>query len=456
MASEADLSSLQRPTGVRWLIFTLACTTSWMLYVHRYAWGVIKPEIRKEYGLSADELGWLDFAFQPTYGLFQVPGGLAGDLWGTHLILSGSIIGWSLAVGCLALAYGVWGFVGVRLFLGATQAAAYPMLTKVTRDWFPLRMRTSVQGVVIALGRLGGGCASLIVATLLMGMLQLDWRNAMLVLALPGILLGLAFWICFRDRPREHPWANQAECEVIEEGELQVAPGAKVQLHLSGWNGLHAGLLLLGSFTSTFADQFYVFWVPSFLRERGMPTAEMGMYAMLPLLGGTFGAPLGGFLNDYFIRLTGNRRWSRSGIAICGKGMAAWLTFLIIFIADPRWGAVMLFAVKLVGDWSLASQWGAITDMGGRGAGTLFGAVNTAGTVGAALASLAMGYTMAYSGWKGLFGLLAAVYLLTAIVWAFIDCSRRLVVEMPATPTPDDAIPTQEDRLRPRSSESES
>ena len=31
----------ERPTQVRWLIFALACATSWLLYLHRYAWGVI-------------------------------------------------------------------------------------------------------------------------------------------------------------------------------------------------------------------------------------------------------------------------------------------------------------------------------------------------------------------------------------------------------------------------------
>lgn len=422
----------EKPTRVRWLIFVLACAASWLLYVHRYAWGVIKPEIKKEYNLTDQELGRLDFVFQPTYGLFQVPGGLAGDVWGTQLILVGSILSWSLAIAGLGLAYGVWGFVAARASLGATQAAAYPLLTKVSRNWFPLRVRTSVQGMIIAMGRLGGGCASLIIATLLMGLLHQDWRQAMITLAIPGVLLGLAFWFWFRDNPAEHPGVNEAECRLIEEGETRGPPGAKARLALGGWNGWHAVLLLLAGFFSTFADQFFVFWVPSYFRDHGLSTGEMGLYAMLPLLGGTLGAPVGGFLNDYVLRLTGNRRWTRSGLAFFGKGTAAGLTLLMVVLEEPRLGGLVLFMVKFFGDWSLASQWGAITDMGGRGAGTLFGAVNTAGTVGAALATLAMGDTLHHAGWDGLFLLLASVLLATALVWAFIDCTRQLVVEEPA------------------------
>src|SRR5262249_12586391 len=54
-------SSSPRPTRVRWLIFVLLCAASWLLYLHRYTWGVIKPALRAENpGLTDTEVGWLD------------------------------------------------------------------------------------------------------------------------------------------------------------------------------------------------------------------------------------------------------------------------------------------------------------------------------------------------------------------------------------------------------------
>ena len=41
-----DTPPAERPTRVRWLIFGLACAVSWLLYLHRYAWGVIRPAIK--------------------------------------------------------------------------------------------------------------------------------------------------------------------------------------------------------------------------------------------------------------------------------------------------------------------------------------------------------------------------------------------------------------------------
>jgi hypothetical protein len=87
---------------------------------------------------------------------------------------------------------------------------------------------------------------------------------------------------------------------------------------------------------------------------------------------------------------------------------------------------VVLLACKFFGDWSLPTQWGAITDVGGPSAATLFGVVNTAGSLAAFAAGPAMGYLKQGCGWDVLFGVVAGVYVLAALCWLFIDSSRRL------------------------------
>src|SRR5436190_1396459 len=131
--------SIEQPTNVRWLIFGLACGTSWLLYVHRYSWGVIKKAIKSEYvDLTDVHLGWIDSGF--------------------------------------------------------------------------------------------GACSGLIVATLLMGYLALSWRTSLFVLAGFGVGFALAFWWLFRNRPDEHPWANAAEQQVVEEGIPLPPPGSRPRL----------------------------------------------------------------------------------------------------------------------------------------------------------------------------------------------------------------------------------
>ncbi|MBL8825793.1 MAG: hypothetical protein JNM18_02325 [Planctomycetaceae bacterium] len=37
-----------RPTNIRWIVFGLASSTSWLLYLHRYAFALIKPKLVEE------------------------------------------------------------------------------------------------------------------------------------------------------------------------------------------------------------------------------------------------------------------------------------------------------------------------------------------------------------------------------------------------------------------------
>ncbi len=201
-----------RPTRIRWLVLVLACLTSWLLYLHRYSWGVIKSEVKSEFRFSDTQLGWLDSAFNLSYALFQVPGGLLGDLLGPAIVLPVIIFAWSGCVAGTAMVGQSWSFAGVRALFGLTQAGAYSNLSKVTRSWFPSSVRTTAQGLIGSFsGRAGGASAALVVGSLLLGWLQMDWRAAMFWLAFLGICFAMVFRLLFRDSPASHPWANPAE-----------------------------------------------------------------------------------------------------------------------------------------------------------------------------------------------------------------------------------------------------
>jgi len=427
-----EAPDISRPTEVRWLIFFLACGTSALLYLHRYSWGVIKPDIKKEYPHLTDiQLGWLDSAFNATYAIGQVPVGAASDLLGPRAILAGSVWLWTLMVAATALVHGFWLLAAVRGIFGLAQAGTYPILGQLTRYWFPRQIRTGAQGTIAATGRLGAAAASLVIATFLMGWLGLSWRSALLVLTLPGLILGVAVWFLVRLSPREHPWANTAEQRLVADLEPPSVGSSTDPIRVQ-WTPAALttfGMLLLYSFVSTFADMLYVFWIPSFLVEgRHLDKAQMGFFATLPLLGGAAGGVAGGLLNDTLYRWTGNRRWSRSGVAFTGKFLASTLMAGSLLIADGRLAMVVLLGCKFFGDWSQPTQWGTLTDIGGRASATIFGVANTVGNVGAFVAGPVLGYWKQQYGWEGLFLAVALLYLGAALCWLFIDCTRKLVV----------------------------
>jgi ACS family glucarate transporter-like MFS transporter len=356
---------------------------------------------------------------------------LAGDLWGARTVLSVLILVWSLTVAGLAGAPGLGGMAAVLGLFGLAQAGTYPSLSQVTRRWFPVSVRTSVQGAVASLsGRAGGACASLLVASLLMGVLHLPWRGALLVTGAAGVALALAFWLLFRNSPGEHFWANQAEQRLVDGGGAPAAAGARPRLALDRAGAWSLGALLLYAFASTFADQLYVNWIPLFLKEgKGLSTVQMGVFASLPLGGGALGGTAGGFLNDLLIHASGSRRWGRSAVAFTGKLLAGVLIAASLAVPDGRGVMVVLLGCKFFGDWSLATQWGTITDVGGRASGTVFGVVNMVGGLAAFVAGPVLGHLKEAHGWEGLFLGVAGAYVVAAACWLVIDCTRRLVSE---------------------------
>lgn len=428
-----------RPTNVRRRIFALACATSWLLYLHRYTFSLIKPKLVEEWSLGSDELGLLDSGFSFCYTAFQVPLGFAADSLGVHLVLSGMIVVWSVGLGLHAWATTTAGLWWARGLLGAGQSAVFAALNRISRQWFAPSVRTTLQGfVAVTAGRIGGMSANLLFGSLLLGVLVMPWRSATYLFAVLGLAHAAAFIVMFRNTPREHPRVNDAEATLIAGDDVgaarstTVAPRITVRQLLSGLTPRGTANLVavnVQTILSTFADNIYSSWIPLFLYEvHGLNDTERGFYSALPLLGGAAAGVIGGMLNDWFIRRTGNRRWSRNGVAMVGKGAAAVLLFTALLWYDrPQVFCIFLFFVKLFGDWSLATTWGVVTDIGGRATATVFAFNNSVAGVALIGAPALFGYLAKHYGWHSVFIIVAVTYALCAASWLAINCTIPLL-----------------------------
>jgi hypothetical protein len=243
--------------------------------------------------------------------------------------------------------------------------------------------------------------------------------------------------LLFRNRPREHPWANAAEADLVTAGDPEAAHATGSRLR---WGSLAvsstAGFLFLRAFFSNVADPLFVYWVPTYLRgSQGLHPGTAGWLAALPLLGGAAGGMASGALQSFLIVRTGSRRWARRAAAMAGKLTAAGLMLATLFLADPVAVGFLFLAVKFFGDMEQPAEWGTISDVGGRSAATLFGCVNTVGALGGIAGSAVIGHVLGHfsvagrptpEGWSAVFILVALVYTAAAACWPFIDCERPL------------------------------
>ena len=145
--------------------------------------------------------------------------------------------------------------------------------------------------------------------------------------------------------------------------------------------------------------------------------------AGLPLFFGGIGSLLCGVISFHLARWTGSVAKTRRAMAIVGFVGASILLFMSSLPKDPIWAALLMGLASFAGDLTLPGSWGTCMDVGQEYAGTLSGSMNMMGNLGGSLAPLSIPYILAATNnnWAMSFYVGAAVYLIGAVCWLFLD-----------------------------------
>jgi MFS transporter, ACS family, aldohexuronate transporter len=89
----------------RWWIAGTLCLSTILNYVNRQTFSVLAPELAKTFHFSHSDLSSIFGAFQLSYALTWLVGGLALDLTGTRVGLAVAVVWWS--VGSMATSFAI-------------------------------------------------------------------------------------------------------------------------------------------------------------------------------------------------------------------------------------------------------------------------------------------------------------------------------------------------------------
>ncbi len=403
---------------MRWAVLAALFLFSVTTQLDRVCISAAAPDMRGELGLSHLEMAWVFAAFAAAYGIFEILMGWLGDRFGPRRVLTHLVVWWSVLTVLTGVVSRYGWLLVVRGVLGALQAGAYPNATCVIRRWFPTDERGRAQGVVWMAASLGGGLTPFIVQSILK---HYDWRACFYLFGVIGVIWAVAWYGWFRDNPADKKGVNAAELE-------RIGPPAAAAPHANLLPLFYSpnmwSIIAMYSITVT-GSYLYIFWLPSYLVEsKGLE--DFAPYVAKRFLISALCNYVGGHTVDLLVKRIGLTA-ARRGVGL-GSGIVSAACILIALSVEDVMSALILLTLGYSAiQFALPNSWAVCLDVGRDYVGSVSGLMNTAGQIGGAIASAAIGW--AIYGWDlPLYGV-AAAYLIGSLFWLGIDPRKPVMPE---------------------------
>ncbi|HEX6087788.1 MAG TPA: MFS transporter, partial [Thermoanaerobaculia bacterium] len=188
-----------------WYALGLLTAVYVLNFLDRQIMYILLVPIQKEMKFTDLQLAALGaLAFVIFYTLLGIPFGRLADRVSRKTMIAIGLAIWSLFSGLTGFANSFWTIFFCRLMVGVGEATLGPAALSLIGDYFPPRMRATVNSIYSSAIALGGGLAFFLGGWI--GQTY-GWRVAFYTLGFPGLLLAvLVFFL--REQPRMHARAE--------------------------------------------------------------------------------------------------------------------------------------------------------------------------------------------------------------------------------------------------------
>jgi len=409
---------------VRYRVVGFMLALGAVTYLDRACIATLAPDIRRDLGLSKDEMSWIYSAFAIAYAAFEIPTAWWADRMGTRRVLTRIVTWWSAFTMASAAAWNFGSLLVIRFLFGAGEAGAWPSMARTFSRWIPRSERGTIQGIFFAAAHVTGGLTPMI-ALAVAGLC--GWRWTFVIFGVPGIVWAIAWHRWFRDDPEQHPAVSPAELAKIVAGREQSTGQHEGWAY---WRQLlrHRNTLplCLMYFPNSFGFYFCITWLPDYLREQhGFDSMRLGFFTGLPLLLSPVADLLGGVTTDAVTRRFG-LRLGRAGVGAASYLVAGGAMLLATTTTQPELAAWCIAAAVAASMFTLGASWGAVIDVGGSHTGVVSAAMNTSGQIGSVICPLIVIWLQQHYDWNAPLYLIGGLFLVGAVAWGFINPHRKI------------------------------
>ena len=399
------------------VILVMLIILGMVTFLDRINISVAGSSIMHDLHLSPAQWGWVQSAFILSYGLLQIPMGALGDRFGHRNILAAIVLWWSAFTAFTGMAGGLMSLLVIRFMFGIGEAGSSPCSTGVISRWFEKDEVGKAQGYVWAASRMGGALTPFVVIPV---MVTVGWRVAFYLLGALGVVWAIVWWLYYRDSRETSRASSPRNTSSISS--TSSLPWSSILGNRQFW--LICGMY----FFYAFGSWFFFSWFPTFMElGRGFDKTELTYAVAVPFIMSMMGNIAGGHLTDRLTKRYGIKI-GRKALGSTSLAVSAVCMFLAAFI--PGKMAVFVFLSLCFGifDLMLPSAWALCIDLGKRHAGTISGAMNTAGNIGGFCCGILFGELVQQSGNYNLpLYMIAVMLIISAILFFFINPEKPIV-----------------------------
>jgi MFS family permease len=288
---------------------------------------VVEP-LRKDWGLSDAQIGWLATAFTLLYAVVGVPFGRLSDRFQRAKLLGMGVAVWSLLTAASGLAWNYSALFAARLGVGIGEATCAPASNSLIGDLYPAGQRARALSF-FTLGLPLGGFLGIFLSGRIAA--AYGWRVPFYVAAVPGVVLALLALTIFEP----------------ERGAAEVSPTAGRPYEGSAYRRVLRISTMRWIIVSGALFNFNMYAIPTFLpaflsRYHHLHLKEASALAAVVFSAmGIPGLLLGGWLADHFGKVAPGGRLLVSCFSVFCQAP------LVYFALNQAPGELLTFALLM-------------------------------------------------------------------------------------------------------------
>jgi len=371
-------------------VLFFVCLMYGLTYIDRINVNTAGPVFQKDLHLSTSELGWVFSAFGWAYLVLQVSGGWFSDRFGARLTLTFCGIIWAGATILTGLAGSLTTLILARVVLGLGEGATFPTATRALSDWAPASKRGFAQGITHAFARLGNFFTPPLVAWLIR---VSSWRDSFIILGGISLVWALAWWLYFRDDPKEHFGITPQELAVLpsysakKERKKDPVPWGPLVRRMWPVTAVY--------FCYGWTLWLYLTWLPSFfMHGYKLNLKNSALFSSGVFLAGVLGDLAGGVVSDRILVKTGDRNKARRNLVVIGFLLSLAFMIPVLRSHDLNLVALCLSAAFFFAEFTIGPFWAMPMDIAPRFSGSASGLMNVGSALAAAVSPLVAGYVI--------------------------------------------------------------